>query len=163
MGEKVTFAGFNIDANGVTPLETRLQAIEEFPTPKNVTDVRLFLGIINQLSAFTPEIAGITEPLRALVRKETAWNWDTPQQEAFEQAKQTLTSNLQLHHYDPQMLLQLYADASRLHGIGYALTQQDDGNTKIIPMRFEIVNPCGTKLHYNRAGSFGNHICHKKM
>ena len=67
MGERVTFAGFNIDANGVTPLETRLQAIEEFPTPKNITDVRSFLGIINQLSAFTLEIAGITDPLRALL------------------------------------------------------------------------------------------------
>ena len=43
----VDFAGFRIFKSAVEPLPKYLNAIKNFPTPKNITDVRSWFGLIN--------------------------------------------------------------------------------------------------------------------
>ena len=46
----VEFAGFEITCDTIRPCQRYLRAITEFPTPRNITDVRSWFGLLNQVS-----------------------------------------------------------------------------------------------------------------
>ena len=60
----VRFLAHVIDSAGVRPDPDKIQAIEEFQQPKNVGDVRRYLGMVNHLSKFAPNLAETTQPMR---------------------------------------------------------------------------------------------------
>ena len=61
-------------------------------TPTNMTELRRFLGMLNQLSKFAPNLADKTEPLRDLLIKTNTWIWGEAQQNCFKEVKQIITS-----------------------------------------------------------------------
>jgi len=63
--------------------QRRFTAVRSMPEPSNITQVRGFLGMANQLAKFMPDLSEITAPLRDLLRKEAGWNWGDEQQQAF--------------------------------------------------------------------------------
>ena len=73
IGESVIFAGYNISSNGIHPIEERMAAIKNFPTPKNTTNLKSFLGLANQLGHFVPDLTHSVEALRGLLKKNVAW------------------------------------------------------------------------------------------
>lgn len=73
-------------------------------------------SLINYYGKFIPNAATILAPLNELLRKDVKWKWDQRCQESFERAKQALTSNKVLMHYDPSLPICM-ADASA-YGIG---------------------------------------------
>ena len=88
--------------------------------------------MVNQLGKFLPGLAVMTERLHGLLRKDTVWMWEEPQQLAFENIKSQLTSSGILAHYDPKRPTIVAADASA-NGLGAVLLQtQDDGRRKPI-------------------------------
>ena len=128
----VKFLGTIIDEQGIHADPTKTKAISEFPPPQNVKDLQRFMGMVNHLGKFIPRLAGMSEPLRQLLCKDTTWLWTDPQQRAFEEIKTTLTSAEVLACYDPSRPTVIAADAS-LNGIGAVLLQvQDDGNRRPI-------------------------------
>ena len=48
----VDFAGFRITKSSVEPLPKYIDAIEGFPTPTNLTDIRSWFGLVNQVSHY---------------------------------------------------------------------------------------------------------------
>lgn len=54
LGKDITFAGHIVSQSGIRPDDSKYKAIVEFLTPSNVSQVRLFLGLANQLTAFRP-------------------------------------------------------------------------------------------------------------
>ena len=54
LGTELGFAGHIVSHNGIRPDDDKYKAIKEFPTPKNIKDLRSFLGLANQLAAFVP-------------------------------------------------------------------------------------------------------------
>ena len=65
--ESVEFAGFEVTMTGYKPSQKLLTAIQDFPTPTNITDVRSWFGIINQVSyAFSQ--TQLMEPFRNLLQ-----------------------------------------------------------------------------------------------
>ncbi len=52
--EQIEYLGRTIDAQGVHPTGEKIKAIKNAPHPKNVTELRLFLGILNYYSCFLP-------------------------------------------------------------------------------------------------------------
>ena len=96
--------------------------------PENVTELRRFLGMTTQLSKFTPHLSETTKPLRDLLSTKNSWVWSEPQQKAFQQIKQQLSSTPVLALYHPNRLTTVSADSSSFE-IGAVLTQkQSDGN-----------------------------------
>lgn len=63
----VCFAGFLVTTDGYHIYDSITDAIVKFPTPSSRTDLRSFIGLVNQLSASTPAIAGLLNPLRPLL------------------------------------------------------------------------------------------------
>ena len=133
VGERLPFAGFVVSAAGVHPDPAKVEAIREFPVPSDVTAVRSFLGLANQLGSFLPDLAHVTSPLRGLLRKNVAFVWLPEHQHAFDEARRILTSSQMVHHFDKDLPTELLTDASRTKGLGYALVQKDAmGHTRLI-------------------------------
>ena len=137
IGEEVPFAGLIVGPTGVRPDPSRLEAIANFPTPTDTTGVRSFLGLANQLSGFVPDYAHMSRNLRGLTGKGAAFIWLPEHEEEFSQMKKVLSGSLCVSHFRPDLPAILLTDASRLHGLGFAMGH-------IIDDKFKVV-VCGSK------------------
>ena len=129
VGHTVSFAGHVISHAGVKPDPEKLSAIATFPAPTNISELRSFLGLANQLGHFLPDLAHSTAPLRGLLRKSNAFLWLPEHSDAFEATKKLLLSPAVCQPFDPQLPSILLTDASRHHGLGYALLQRASDET----------------------------------
>jgi hypothetical protein len=99
-GQEMSFAGYVIGDKGVFPDPKRTMAIAKFPVPTDLTSLRGFLGLVNQLGHFLPDLAHLTVDLRQLLKKDVEFMWLQPHQEAFELIRQILTSPLVVKPFD---------------------------------------------------------------
>ena len=91
--------------------------------PKTLTELRRFMGMVNQLGKFSPNIAQLSKPLRELLSTKRAWVWGQPQEISFKNVKQELTKPVVLALYDPTAEVKICSDASA-YGLGSVLFQQ---------------------------------------
>ena len=71
------FLGHIISVTGIRPDPKKTEAITEMEEPTNVSEMRSFLGIVNQLGKFIPQLAEKDKALRDLLSKKNCWVWDT--------------------------------------------------------------------------------------
>ena len=119
----VTFAGFSLSQDGYSVDSSITDAIANFPTPSNRTDLRAFFGLANQLAASTDALAGLLGPLRPLLSTKNEFIWLPDHEQAFQEAKTSLTVAPTLQFFDPQKPTRLCTDASR-QGLGFVLQQK---------------------------------------
>jgi hypothetical protein len=110
--DTVKFLGHIISAEGIRVDPTKVDAITNFPRPTNVPELRRFLGMVNHVAKFAPNLADTTKPLRDLLKKDTIWTWDALQEEAFLEVKKLLTAAPVLTHYSPDKPTCISSDAS---------------------------------------------------
>ena len=72
---RVKFLGHIISSSGIEADPEKLQAIADLPAPQNVKEVRTFLGMVNQLSKFSQQLAYKTKSNRDLLHKGNQWIW----------------------------------------------------------------------------------------
>ena len=121
----VDFLGFTVSAAGLAPNMAKVEAIREFPTPQNLTELRRFLGMTSYYRRFISGFSDIAGPLHRLTHKGARFDWDNNCQKAFEQLKEQLLSAPVLAFPDLNGDYILYTDASDV-GIGAVLTQKDE-------------------------------------
>ncbi|KAK2559529.1 Retrovirus-related Pol polyprotein from transposon opus [Acropora cervicornis] len=108
----ISFRTHIIDGSGLHADPLKTTAIAQFPEPFDVTGLPRFMGMANHLCKFVPLLADLNNPLRQLLRKDSSWVWEEPQQHAFQQIKEDLLSSEVLAHYDPNQPTIISADAS---------------------------------------------------
>ncbi|PIK54100.1 gag-pol polyprotein [Apostichopus japonicus] len=61
------FLGHHVDSQGIRPLPEKVQAVQDFPAPENLTQLRAFLGLANFYRRFVPHCATLMQPLTDLL------------------------------------------------------------------------------------------------
>jgi len=90
--DRVDFLGFSVSAEGVKPLNGKVEAIKNLPQPKTITELRRFLGMVQQLSRFSAKLPKIAEPLRGLLSSKNNFLWTDKHSAAFYKIKTRLAS-----------------------------------------------------------------------
>lgn len=111
-----------ISAEGLSVDPAKIQAILQWPIPKNVKEVRSFLGLAGYYRRFIRQYAAIVGPLTDLLRKKP-FKWSEQAQQAFYTLKQALGSTPVLSLPDFSQEFHVETDASG-SGIGVVLSQQ---------------------------------------
>jgi len=106
----------------------KVAAVINLHAPKNVHEVRVFLGMVNHQSKFAEHLADKTKPIRDLMQKDSQWVWGTPQQKALKKIKSILTAAPVLAPYYPNKVTKVSADASSF-GLGGVLLQKQEDQT----------------------------------
>ena len=105
-----------------TPLLARLkQLVQKAPPPQNVQELRSFLGLVHYYGKFLPDFSTLLQPLNGLLKEDHQWVWSPKCTEAFQAAKELLSSAPVLAHYDPSLPLKMAGDASA-YGIGAVIS-----------------------------------------
>ena len=141
MCESVDYLGHRIDATGLHTLSSKVKAVQNAPQPKNVQELRSFLGLLHYYGKFLPNLATLLHPLNALLKSGSKWVWSTECSKAFQAAKQLLVTAPVLAHYDPELPIRLAGDASA-YGIGAVISHIcEDGSERPIAFTSQTLSP----------------------
>lgn len=144
---RLVFLGYVIDANGIQPDPERIRPIVEFAQPKCVKDVRRLIGMASWYRRFIENFSAITTPISNLIRKDKAkFEWTEEAEKAFEALKSALVSAPILATPDFTLPFTIECDASDV-GIGAVLTQQQDGQERVIAYMSAKLNSAQRKYH----------------
>ena len=147
MLQEVEYLGHKISAKGLEPTQEKVQAIIDAPVPRNVSQLKSFLGMLNYYGKFLPNLSTCLAPLYSLLQKRSHWSWGPKQHKAFEEAKNLLTSSSMLTHYDPSKTLILACDASP-YGIGAVLSHKVEDDE--LPIAFASRSLAPAEKNYSQ-------------
>ena len=80
----LTFMGQKISAEGIHLDLEKVAAITKMKAPQDLAELRCFIGMVNYLGKFVPNITAKMHPLHNLLKKDVTWSWFSVQQDAFE-------------------------------------------------------------------------------
>lgn len=144
---ELDFLGHHVTCQGIRPLESKIQAIQEFPQPPTHRKLREFLGLINFYHRFLPGCAATLKPLNALLagtKGNAALAWDDTSTAAFADIKLALANATLLVHPEPNAPTCIMADASEL-AVGAVLQQHIDGQWCPIAYFSKALKPAETR------------------
>jgi hypothetical protein len=101
----VSFLGECVNGSGIHPDQNKVSAITNMPIPTNVSEVRRFLGAVNQLELMSKFIPDKLQPLHELLVKTNSSSGfgAKPQEKAFRLIKRELTGNSVLALFNPNV------------------------------------------------------------
>ncbi|KRY29592.1 Retrovirus-related Pol polyprotein from transposon [Trichinella spiralis] len=144
--KSVTCLKHRIDGDGIHPTMERVEAIAETTSPKNVKERRTFLGAVNFLEKFIPQLHGTCARLHQLTGAKKILKWSEKEEQDFKKIKELVTQKSSLVPYDPKVPLVFTCDASE-RGLGAGLFERFlDGTEK--PIAFAPQTPSGAKNVY---------------
>ena len=121
---EVVFAGLVVSESGVRPPQEMFRSIREFPTPKNITDVRAWFGMVAQV-AFAFSRLPAMAPFRHLLSTKTPFAWSSELEEAFASSKEAVIKECErgVRNFNPALPTCLATDWSKM-GLGFWLCQK---------------------------------------
>lgn len=128
---QLKYLGYVVDKHGLRPDPGKIEAMLNITAPRNVSEIRRFIGTVAWYKRFIPNFASILAPLTNLTRKNVKWFWSPDCEKAFKSIKQLLVTAPILTCPDFSRTFTLQTDASA-YGIGAVLTQEFDDGEKVI-------------------------------
>ena len=130
----VTYLGYKISSQGVSPANDKVQAIKAFQAPTTMKEVRAFIGFCNYFRRMIPNFSRMAQPLIAMTRKDADWKsgeLPTDAENSFNQLKKALSEQpvIGFSKSDGQYVLTVDAATS---GLGAILSQISDQKETII-------------------------------
>ena len=128
---KVKFLGSVVSEKGIEPDPDKLVAISEGPIPRNLTEVRAFVGLASYYRRHVEGFSDLAKPLSELTKKNQPFVWGPEQQEAFEILKNRLMNYPVLAPPLPEGRFIIDTDASDF-AMGAVLQQEQHGTIRVI-------------------------------
>jgi hypothetical protein len=124
---KVEYLGMIISQGAVRMDPAKVKAMADWPTPRNLRDVRSFVGFANFYQWFIKDFSKIVGPLHNLTKKDAPFTWGAAQKHAFNTLKEAFTSKLVLALWESHWKTQLEVDALGFATGGVISQEGDDG------------------------------------
>ena len=144
---ETTFLDFTVSINGLTMDQNKVKSVLEWPTPKNLKELQSFLGLCNFYRKFIKNFAKIMEPLRALLKKENNFNWNSEVEDAFIKLKASFTTGEVLIFPDSEKEFVVETDASDF-AFGCVLSQISSTDNLLHPVAFHSRSLNKAKVNY---------------
>jgi len=109
---KIGFLGAVIGPDGIEMEAEKMDGVLSWLQPKNVRDIRKFLGLANYYRRFIKDFTQVARPMNMLTQKDEKWQWEKMQQKAFDELKRIFTSKPVLAAPDLDKEFRVEADAS---------------------------------------------------
>lgn len=116
--------GYEISVDVIRPGELKIKAVKDFSEPRNVHEIRQFVGLASYFRRFVQNFSVVARPLTNLTKKNVPWKFEL---------KEKLLSRPLLALYDPSASLEVHTDASKI-GIGAILLQKK--SDKLQPLAY---------------------------
>ena len=121
----IEYLGQNLSAEGISPHHAKVAAIMALKPPRNVSELRAYLGFVNYYRCYVPNMSQLVADLTCLLKKDAPWVWGPAQQTAFQAVKAVFAQEgLILRRIDYSRPFVLHTDFSN-QGIGAVLGQVD--------------------------------------
>ena len=127
---RVKFLGHIIEKNNITPLKSRIDAIQNLQPPTNKKKIQELLGMLNFLSKYVYKMKLYLRPFYNILRQQNNFEWTTEHQTRFDEIKKLLTDQISKAVPDPNQPFYAMCDASNF-GIGASLLQSHNGTNKM--------------------------------
>ena len=140
--ERVTFFRAEYSTQGMHLDPKKVQGITEMTAPMDKQQLQSFLGMVNYMGTFIPNLSHHTELLLAMLKKDNMFHWKDQQTRSFQQIKTLIAkaNNTPLRYYDRNLPVTVQADTS-LRGLGAYLIQKHltDAETRYANIERELL------------------------
>ena len=124
--KEIQYLGHILSTNGIQPLPSKTQAIQNIHPPKTPKQVCAFLSLVGCYRKFIKNVAKIAKPLTLLTHQQVKFDWSPIHHEAFLKFKESIIQAPILQYLDPNNRYIVYTDASD-DACGAQLSQEHDG------------------------------------
>ncbi|KAE8970869.1 hypothetical protein PF010_g26693 [Phytophthora fragariae] len=128
---QVAFLGHIVTPTGILPNPEKVKAVMNVQRPRDVHDIRSFLGLTSYFRRYIPGYALISTPLERLKVKDAPFLWMEDCEIAFRQLKRALVRPPILVYPDMKKRFKLYVDSSR-YAVGACLMQEVKGRNRVV-------------------------------
>ena len=136
---EVKYLGFKVNKDGLLVDDDKIKPILEYPRPKNLKQLRRFIGATSWYRKFIKDYVQISEPLTRLTRKGVSFSWKDQQEEAFQTLRTALTTAPILAYPDFKLPFVIQTDASQT-GLGAVVTQTQNGQERVIAYASRVLS-----------------------
>lgn len=119
---EVKYFGHVFSQDGIKVDTDRVDAIINIKSPKNKKELQIFLGMVNYLRKFVPNLANIMSPMRELLKINVEWLWTEIHEKSFNDMKNCIAKAPILQNFDSSLPVVIQCDASK-EGLGGCLLQ----------------------------------------
>jgi len=125
---EVDYLGLRLKAGCLAMDTIKTQAIQDWPVPRKLRELRSFLGFAGFYRRFICHFSQLTRPLNDLTKKDAPFHWSLLCQTAFDRLKTAFVSAPVLKQPNQSLPFRLDTDAS-LTACGAILSQPDERDT----------------------------------
>jgi transposase InsO family protein len=144
MKPEVEFLGHRIGREGLSVDPQKIDAVRQWPTPTNVSEIRSFLGLAGYYRRFISNYSSTALPLTELTKDEVEWKWQDEQRSAFESLKQQLSAAPVLLLANPDLPYVIHCDASGF-AVGACLMQDQGSGLQPVSYISSKMKPAETR------------------
>ena len=146
---QIKFLGNIVSGQGVAVDDSKVIEITQWAVPRNVHEIRSFLGICSYYRRYVKDFAAHAAPLHELTKKDNPYTWDDQKQASFDFLKNALTTAPILAMSRDEGTYVLDVDASD-RAMGAVLQQEQEGMLRVIGYSSRIFNTCEIKYCITR-------------
>jgi hypothetical protein len=125
MRTEIEFLGHIVSAKGLSIASSKVDALQHWPSPSNVSELRSLLGTFGFWRTYIRNYAAITQPLTELTKKGVVWRWGEREKESLLNLKRATTDAPVLMAPNHEKPFYIVTDASD-YAVGCSLEQVDE-------------------------------------